>query len=203
MKKLITMAAIVVVSTVASPAFAQDSKPFHGPWVGATAGYDVFDAGDGEGEDEGGSEDGFAYGVALGYDYNLGNFVLGVEGEIGDSSVSASDTDVFEDGDELILKAGRDLYAGIRLGVPVNDTLMIYAKGGYTNQRFNLAYTLDDETESDGDNIGGFRLGAGAEFAFGQGFGRLEYRYSDYGSFSDTDLETSRHQIMLTAGMRF
>ncbi|MXO49692.1 outer membrane beta-barrel protein [Erythrobacter gaetbuli] len=202
MKQIITIAAILVVSSAASPAFAQDSKPFHGPWVAANIGYDVFDA-DGSDEEDGSSEDGIAYGVSLGYDYNFGNFVVGVEGEIGDSSVSASETDVLEAGDELALKAGRDLYAGIRLGVPVSDTLLIYAKGGYTNQRFNLEYTLGGETESEGDNIDGYRLGAGAEVALGKAFGRLEYRYSDYGAFSDTDLETNRHQVMLTAGLRF
>ncbi len=201
MNKIVTSAAIIALSTAAAPAFAQDSKPFHGPWVGANVGYDVFDAGTDEDDDS--SEDGIAYGISAGYDFNFGGFVMGIEGEVGDSSVSESESDVFEAGDELALKAGRDLYAGVRLGVPVSDTLLVYAKGGYTNQRFKLEYTLDGDTESVGDNIDGFRLGAGAEVAFGEGFGRLEYRYSDYGSFSDTDLETSRHQVMLTAGIRF
>lgn len=201
MGKILFMTAMLAASTTAAPAFAQEEKQFHGPWIGVTAGYDVFDAGAAEEEDS--SEDGVAYGVALGYDFNFGGFVAGVEGEISDSSVSASEADVFEAGDDFELTTGRDLYAGIRLGVPVSETVMIYGKGGYTNQRFELAYSLDGDVESGSDNIDGFRVGGGAELALDQIFARLEYRYSDYGSFSDADFETSRHQVMLAAGLRF
>ena len=81
--------------------------------------------------------------------------------------------------------------------------MMVFAKGGYTNQRFKAAYTLDGETVLESDNSDGFRVGAGVELDFGQPFARLEYRYSDYGSFSEAEFETSRHQIMLATGVRF
>ena len=116
---------------------------------------------------------------------------------------SATGTDILEEGDELTLSVGRDLYAGLRVGFPVSDKVMLFAKGGYSNQRISATYTLDDETVSESDTVNGFRLGAGVELDLGQPFARLEYRYSDYGSFSDTELETSRHQVMLTAGLRF
>lgn len=200
MKKIIIGSALL--AAFATPAQAQDAAAFSGPWVGANVGYDSIGAEADEAEEDG-SEDGVAFGVALGYDFNLNGVVLGIEGEIGESTVNASGTDVLEDGDLLELSAGRDIYAGLRIGVPVSDNVMVYAKGGYTNLRFDAAYTLDDETVEDGSNSDGWRAGAGVEFAFGQPFARVEYRYSDYGSFDDAELETSRHQVMLTAGLRF
>ncbi|WP_339825078.1 porin family protein [uncultured Parasphingorhabdus sp.] len=200
MKKTLLAAACIAAFTATAPAAAQDERPFNGPWIGANIGYDSFTSGD-DGDDT--SEDGIAYGIALGYDINLGRVVLGIEGEIGDSSVRASVSDALEDGDVLKISSGRDIYAGIRLGVPVSDKMMVFAKGGYTNQRFKAAYTLDGETVLESDNSDGFRVGAGVELDFGQPFARLEYRYSDYGSFSEAEFETSRHQIMLATGVRF
>ena len=200
MKKTLLAAACIAAFTATAPAAAQDERPFNGPWIGANIGYDSFTSGD-DGDDT--SEDGIAYGIALGYDINLGRVVLGIEGEIGDSSVRASVSDALEDGDVLKISSGRDIYAGIRLGVPVSDKMVVFAKGGYTNQRFKAAYTLDGETVLESDNSDGFRVGAGVELDFGQPFARLEYRYSDYGSFSEAEFETSRHQIMLATGVRF
>ncbi len=42
-----------------------------------------------------------------------------IEGEISDSSVRAVASDILDDGDELNISAGRDIYAGIRLGAGV------------------------------------------------------------------------------------
>jgi outer membrane immunogenic protein len=195
---LLATTLVVVALTIATPpAFAQDGDAFEGPWVAATAGYDTFN---GDGSE---SADGIVYGIVLGYDFSLGGVFLGVEAELGKSSVSASGSDVLVTGDELSFNVGRDIYAGIRVGVPVSETVLAYGKAGYTNQRISATYTLDDFIETASDNIGGYRLGAGVEFDLGEPFARIEYRYSDYGSFSDTDLETSRHQVMLTAGLRF
>lgn len=57
--------------------------------------------------------------TAPGYDIDLGNVVLGIEGEISDSSVRAAASDILDDGDELNISAGRDIYAGFRLGAGV------------------------------------------------------------------------------------
>lgn len=200
MNWILRMTAILAATTAATPAFAQADKAFDGPWIGATAGYDNFS---GDAEAESSTEDGIVYGVALGYDVNLNGFVLGVEAELTGSSIEASAVDLIEDGDTFTLDAGRDLYAGVRVGRMIGEKAMIYAKGGYTNQRFSTTYTLDDEIEEASGNSDGWRLGAGVEFDFGMPFARIEYRYSEYGTFSDTELETSRHQAMVTAGLRF
>lgn len=202
MNRTALVASIVAATflTGITPAHAGNGKPFHGPWAGATAGYDNFSSGD---DEEDSSADGIVYGATLGYDFNLGGFVIGAEGELTDSGVDASASDVLEAGDALTLSAGRDIYAGLRVGVPVSDTVLAYAKGGYTNQRFSATYTVDGDSETLSGNVDGWRIGGGIEVDLGQPFARLEYRYSSYGSFSETDLETGRHQIVATAGLRF
>lgn len=202
MNKTAFAASIVVASIFAgiTPAHAQEDMPFNGPWAGAAAGYDVFTSGDDEDDS---SEEGIVYGIALGYDANVRGVVIGAEAELTESGIRASTGDVLEDGDEFTLSVARDIYAGVRIGMPVSDKMMLFAKGGYTNQRFKATYTIDDESETTGESVDGFSLGGGIEFDLGEPFARIEYRYSDYGSFSDADLETNRHQVMLTAGLRF
>jgi outer membrane immunogenic protein len=200
MKRFWIIAATFAASTLSAPLCAQDDKPFEGPWAGASVGYDRFSSG-GDADDS--SSDGIAYGIALGYDFKVDNVVLGLEAEFTDSSVKASASDVIEDGDTFGLNAGRDIYAGVRVGMMIGDRTLVFAKGGYTNQRFTSTYTLDDEVERASGNTDGWRLGAGVEFDLGKPFARIEYRYSDYGAFSDAEFETSRHQAMLTAGLRF
>ena len=116
MKKILLAAAILAASTAATPAFCKDGEAFTGPWVGATLGYDKFTAGDNDDDD--GADDGVTYGVALGYDANFGGVVLGVEAELADSSIRASSANILEEGDSLTVSARRDLYAGVRVGVP-------------------------------------------------------------------------------------
>ena len=72
-----------------------------------------------------------------------------------------------------------------------------------TNQRFSAIYTLDGGTETIDENVGGLWLGGRVDFDFGASFARIEYRYPSYGTFSKAELETHRHQILLTAGLRF
>ncbi|KEZ12139.1 Opacity protein precursor [Sphingobium yanoikuyae] len=115
------------------------------------------------------------------------------------------------EGDKLSLLADRDLYIGARIGFAVSPNMLLYAKGGYTNARLKLRYSLDGDSASIGDNIDGYRIGGGAEFTNGSNFARLEYRYSDYGKYVyreggielDTGVKMSRHQIAVTGGFHF
>src|SRR3712207_824170 len=92
----------------ATPAFAQEGGPFTGLRVEGVVGYDAFnlseDADETAGDD---TIDGVAYGVQGGYDFNMGNLVVGVEGEFTDSTGELED-----DEDIFSVRAGRDLYVG-------------------------------------------------------------------------------------------
>ena len=202
MKKMII--ALAMSTVMAAPAYAQSESNFGGFKLGVTAGYDSTRlALDGDN----GSKGGFLYGVTAGYDLDLGSVVLGAEAELSDATTKETVRNILVANDQASLAAERDIYVGARLGFAATQNILIYAKGGYTNARFKLAYTSGATNVSEGDNLDGYRIGGGAEYAVGQTFGRIEYRYSDYGSYRydglNTGIEASRHQVAVTAGIRF
>lgn len=203
LKKILIATAAAVVTL--APAHAQEASNFGGAKIGALVGYDKVRV---EYEGDHGSKDGLLYGLTAGYDFDLGTAIIGIEGEVSDATTKARESDVFDLGDTVSLRAARDLYIGARVGFPVTSTILLYAKAGYTNARFKLKYNDGVDTSSEGDNLDGYRIGGGAEFAASHGtFARIEYRYSDYGSYDvddiDTGLKTLRHQVAVTGGWRF
>lgn len=215
-------------TAVAVPAVAQDNSAFTGPRVEGIVGYDISKAGssvDNELNDEDDeSIDGFMYGVGLGYDFGVGDrAVLGLEAELSSSTAETEvvDGDLEDLGFGAELNTGRDFYVGARAGYVVSPNMMLYAKGGYTNARYNMLAD-DGTTELQTDlDVDGWRVGAGAEYAMSENtFVKLEYRYSNYseGEFDfndddffdpdtgesdrfDTDLD--RHQVAVGFGLRF
>jgi outer membrane immunogenic protein len=222
MKTSFALLAAASLAAIASPAAAQDAadNTFTGLWGGVIGGYDVSKAGSSvdndNADDDDQSIDGFAYGVQLGYDVDLGGVVIGAEAEYSDSTaeveVAQGDVENFGFGN---VETGRDLYFGARVGAKVGPDAMIYAKGGYTNAKYNVR-SSDGTTEFNQDlDTDGYRIGAGAEYALSDNaFVKLEYRYSNYseaevdfeGDAADTpafDIDTDRHQVMAGVGFRF
>jgi len=199
---LVALGAISAFAAI-SPAAAQETS-LSGLYLGVLAGYDsVHLSADGEG----GSKDGFDYGLVAGYDYDLGNALVGLEAEISDSSANVTETDLLVTGDSAKLTADRDIYIGARLGAKVAPRTLLYVKGGYTNARFSLSYTDGAETIADGENLSGYRLGAGVQYSLGRAAIRGEYRYSNYGNYEyddiDTGLKTERHQVVVSLVANF
>ncbi len=195
MRKYVLAGLLAGAAVAASPAAAQEAAPFSGPRVEGIVGYDTTDV-----EDENSS--GIAYGVGLGYDFQAGGVVFGVEGEASDSTLDECVSDVDLVGDELCVQAGRDLYVGGRVGVAVSPNVLVYGKAGYTNARIAVDYedgttgtALDFE---EGENLDGVRVGGGLEFALGpNSYAKAEYRYSNYEQGFD------RHQVVAGFGFRF
>ena len=222
----------------AAPAVAQSDSPFTGPRVEILGGYDTLRSGSDVDVDTNNdgifenntldqSVDGFAYGVALGYDIDAGPVVFGLEGEYMDSTGE-------QEGDEAVnapfgysVNLKRDLYLGARIGTKVTPTTLLYAKGGYSNtaveSRFQDRATADgvDLNFDDSQQVDGYRVGAGVEQAIGMGgngngsgaFVKLEYRYSNYSSLKYDDtlfnnsneigVDLDRHQVVAGVGFRF
>ena len=222
MKKTVALFAAASVAAIAAPAAAQEATDgtFTGPRAEALVGYDVSKAGsdidDDFNEDNDQSIDGVTYGVGVGYDFNAGGVVLGLEGELTDSSADVE----FDGGDGEFfglgnVNAGRDIYVGARAGILANPDLLLYVKGGYTNARYNVNSSFDGDEFRAKIDTDGFRVGAGAEYALNENtFAKLEYRYSNYseaeldfeGDTPDVDLgdiDVDRHQVMLGFGYRF
>lgn len=204
MKIVITAASIAMVMGLAAPAFAQDVPVEQAPFTGARAeailGYDRV----ADGEDNSNGKDGLLYGGAIGYDAQVGGVVLGVEGEITGSTVKTRTNNLLTAGDNVRVKAGRDLYAGARVGFVISPDTMIYAKGGYTNARFNTDYRVGTARIEQGDNLDGFRVGAGIERKLsGNAYVKGEYRYSHYGELDGYNIDLDRHQVLAGVGVRF
>jgi outer membrane immunogenic protein len=170
----IIFAAALLAAASATPAFAQDEAApnFSGGHIEVIGGVDAISGG-------GDSETGIAYGIGAGYDFRSGNTVFGVELEAAESTTG-----------DAGIEAGRDLYAGARIGAVVSPTVLIYAKAGYTNARASAG--------GFGVNFDGFRAGAGVEFMIGTNLSmRAEYRYSNY------EADLSRNQGVIGLGFRF
>ena len=217
------------LAILAAPAAAQDDTTFQGPWVAGVGGFDKNKAGstidddvDDQDNDDGlhdedESANGIVYGAAVGYDIDLGTMVIGAEAELTDST---ADSDFAGDPETDFglgsVDTGRDIYVGARAGFKATENTLVYAKGGYTNARYNFIGsdgTTDYETNLDTD---GWRVGAGVEQKIGSNaFAKVEYRYSNYNTgeidfeaegIEDSDqfdIDTDRHQVVAGVGWRF
>ncbi len=137
-------------------------------------------------------KDGFIGGGQIGYNYQMGQFVVGVETDLQyvDGKRASSFTSPALGG--LTTSAGSELnYLGTvraRLGLLASERLLVYATGG-------LAYGNPDNTAavfaagtgarwgggSDATRFG-YTVGAGAEYAFTNNWtAKIEYLYYDLG----------------------
>ena len=188
------IAAALLAGTIATPALAQDNN-LGGFRVEGLVGYDRPCI-----EDEG--ADGVVSGMGVGYDFQSGNAVFGIEAEATDSSADETVAGFALPGDTLRVRASRDLYVGGRAGFGVGGNSLIYAKAGYTNARVRVDYedgtagTVADFT--DRTNLDGVRAGLGAQIGLGpNAYLKTEYRYSNYQDGVD------RHQVVGGLGFRF
>ena len=198
MRIMLFAATALAAAGLAGPAFAQDSRPgFTGAHAEGVVGWDrVQDGSD--------STDGLVYGVAAGYDYQVGKLVLGIEAEATTSTTSQTVGNLVTPGDSLRIKMGRDLYAGARVGIALSPRAMVYAKGGYTNVSIDTRYTSGATTAKDSDDAPGWRAGVGAEFRLsGHVFVKGEYRYAHYNEVYGNRIDRDRHQLIGGIGFRF
>lgn len=189
MKQVLFIAAVAASAVLCAPAQAKGDDSLTGATVTALIGYDHVSA---TGASPQISESGVSYGGALGYDFDLGRFVVGGEAELLGSSTKYSSG-------SLGVSAGRDIYAGVRAGVRVTGNALLYVKGGYSNAHATV--TLLGATV--GDDLDGYRVGGGVEVERGKWFGRVEYRYSDNGRLLGGPYTVDRNQVLLGIGYRF
>lgn len=227
------MIATAMAGLLAVPAHAQDLSGFRLEgrfgWeqVGTSASLPNPD----EDEDEDGDEllvasdkgSNPSFGVELGYDVQIGSsLVLG--GYAGaDLSNTEMCAELIED-DLACTELERTFTLGLRAGVPLGETSLIYLKGGYSNGKFATSYNADVTDDDEDDAVaneefsgsqGGFHVGGGLELGLTESlYAKLEYVYTDYGSrphlLEDMDddapglkLSSDRHQVIAGIGLRF
>ena len=191
--------ALAASAAIATPALAQDNGPsegkeFQGIKVLVLGGIDDV-------TNSGSDQAGAVYGGTIGYDHQSGKAVFGVEAEVNGSTTKDCAGSTIVSGDSLCVKAGRDFYAGARVGYVLGENTLLYVKGGYTNARVNVTYD-DGGTGANnfkvGENLDGWRAGVGMEFNAGKNIVlRTEYRYSNY------QQDFTRHQGVIGVGVKF
>lgn len=131
---------------------------------------------------------GWLGGAQLGYNYQIGAFVIGAEGDFSWADVKKTVANPFGTGlGSASLKNDYFATAAVRLGYAFDRTL-IYAKGG-------AAWTRDKIDVTDGTggfangtfNRNGWMLGAGLEYAFWNNVSaKIEYNYLNFRSTTET-----------------
>lgn len=180
-----------------APVAVEEPAPAVGNWqgyyLGATGAYDWgrFGAGDRDGKLGGG--------LYTGYNWQSGQIVYGVEGDV---AYNGEKADTYPD---LEGKAGWNGSLRGRVGYDMNPFL-IYGTAGVAIQDNKLS----DATSSDSKTAVGYTVGAGAEaFVTSNITARLEYRYTDFGA-KDYDLDSGSfskgyddHSVKVGIGVKF
>lgn len=143
--------------------------------------------------------DGFVGSAFGGWNGQSGQFVYGIEGDIGYNGMDGSNAG-------LTAKNGVDGSLRARLGMAVNDDVLVYATAGGAGGSVKVS----DAISSDKNTQWGWTAGVGTDVKVTeQVFGRLEYRYTDLGSknfdlASGTyDVKSTNHKVLLGVGMKF
>lgn len=191
---------LIAAAFLATPALAQDAPDnvppapnFTGFRVEGLLGWDHTEILD---DDQGG----IMYGVGVGYDFQTGRAVLGIEAEASDSRNNGCLNDVIQAGDRLCAGTGRDLYVGARAGLLVGRNVLLFGKAGFVNTRFTNEYDPGGggAVTDLRFNSNGLRVGMGAELAVGRNaFVRGEARYTNYRDGGD------RGALLGAFGFRF
>lgn len=168
-----------------------------GPYAGISAGYGF----SGHAKVHDGGPDiktkGFVGGVFGGYQWQQENFVYGAEADLGYNGVKG-------DSGGVNSKGGFEGSLRARLGYAVTPEILLYGTGGgaLKNQKISVP------GDSDSNTMFGWTAGVGTDIKITDNvFGRVEYRYTDFGSKSfdsvGTKVKESDNRVTFGVGMKF
>ncbi|RUM96450.1 porin family protein [Pseudaminobacter arsenicus] len=193
-------AADVVMEEPPAPAAPMEVPPLNtwsGPYAGVTLGYGF----SGEAEEPGNTieTDGFVGTGFAGYNWQSDNFVAGVEADIGYGDFSGDNAGTTVDG-------GANGSLRGRLGYAITPDILPYITAGGAAQSLKVT----QGGISDRNTMFGWTAGVGTDVKItDQVFGRVEYRYTDYGSEDFTtgigtrEVDATDHRIQFGIGMKF
>jgi outer membrane immunogenic protein len=138
-------------------------------------------------------------GAHLGYNWQVDEWVIGVEGDIEGSSYSGSGSGTGSAGGPGLppVPISSPGFSSYRTNIPIEgsarlrigyawDRVLFYATGGGTLADVQTAYTAPAGSDSFAAGRLGWTLGAGIEYAIDPNWSiRAEYRYTDFGDFND------------------
>lgn len=155
--------------------------------------------------------DGLLGGVYGGFNYQTGNFVLGLEASFATADINGSasgDLPFGFLGLGLTVETETDINwlatATARVGYLVSDNFLIFAKGGAAFAEIDSNGTLDGfqsgrlASLEASETALGFTVGAGAEFKFAENWSaKVEYNYV---RFDDVDFDGEYNAFLLGSG---
>lgn len=194
-------AADVIMEPAPAPPSAPLEEPplntWSGPYAGISLGWGFSGRTNAPGNTV--NTNGFVGGGFAGYNYQDGMFVAGVEADANYSNFRGSNAGL----------ASRSAFDGslrARMGIAVTDDVVIYGTGGGALQ--NLRVT--DVAGSDSNTMLGYTVGAGVDVKVTeQVFGRVEYRYTDFGNRTfntgsgPQSINSSDNRVTFGLGMKF
>ena len=126
----------------------------------------------------------FIGGVQLGYNWDMGEYVVGIEGSLSGMSLSKSSNESNEEGEVPDFNRDVDnLFLLMpRIGFEVNDVLL-YAKAGLAMTRIGSGHDQSGNVISGSGTEAGWAIGIGAEFPVSERVtGRIDFVHADFGS---------------------
>jgi outer membrane immunogenic protein len=160
--------------------------------------------------------DGFLGGGQAGFNYQVGQFVFGAEGDFTWTGIDGGTSRTFGLAAPVTanFNAEVDWTATLtaRAGIAF-DRVLVYAKGGaaWAHDRYNTNFYAFPGTVERSDTRLGWTAGAGVEYAFAPNWStKLEYNYMDFGtravSFAPgttTDIDQQIHAVKFGINYKF
>jgi outer membrane immunogenic protein len=181
----VAMAADIPAPAYKAPVMAPPPFSWTGFYLGVNAGYGWADAAIDAGAlgvvTVDSNLNGFVGGGQIGYNWQIGNFVLGLEADIQGTTIGRSDT-FFVGAPGVAVTVDRDLnwFATVRgrAGLAF-DRVMIYATGGWAYVDYGVDVTVAGLVgASAGSSKSGWTVGGGLEWAFLPNWSvKFEYLY--------------------------
>ncbi|MGX5830662.1 outer membrane protein [Mesorhizobium sp. 43Arga] len=169
-----------------------------GPYAGLNVGYGFSGRTKEKDFDVSTSTKGFVGSVFGGYQWQQENFVYGGEAELGYNGVKGDDNGINS-------KAGFEGSLRARLGYAVTPEILLYGTGGLAGRSLKVEDTVLGV--SDRATMLGWTAGVGTDIKLTDNvFGRVEYRYTDFGSKSFDGIgkvKATDNRVTFGVGMKF
>ena len=160
-----------------------------GVYVGGQLGWSSFTADVQGGEKY--TDNTFIGGAFVGYEFDMNQFFVAVEGDMNFGNAKASKNSVEYKRNNLYGISGL-------IGMPVNSEFDIYGRVGWARTEF--------ETGSAKTNENGYTLGLGSRYNLNQQMAvRLDYRYNKYSKFkfSGSNVDNKNKEHIVTVGLQY
>ncbi len=172
-----------------APVYAAPAFSWTGFYVGVEGGVDFLDSSAKSNlpprinpPDFGSNQTAGLLGGVVGYNYQINQFVLGLEGDVG-GVLGGNNTVATTGGNVATATTSSSYFADIRarLGYAVAERALLYVAGGVAFGDQKTVYTAPAASFT--SNRTGWAIGGGLDYAFTNNWiGRIEYRYTDLGT---------------------